>query len=118
MGAVFLGANRNKRSIVLDLKQPEGRAVLLDLVREADVFVHSMRPKAIRRLGLDYATLRSLNDGLVYCNAWGFRHDGPYGNRRPTTTSSRAFRAWRNSRHDPATGRAMRLRWWLTKPRD
>jgi len=81
MGAVFLGSNRNKRSLVLDLKQPEGRAVLQDLVREADVFVHSMRPKAIRRLGLDYATLRPLNAGLVYCNAWGFRQDGPYGNR-------------------------------------
>ncbi|MBB4285892.1 CoA transferase [Roseospira goensis] len=81
MGAVFLGVNRNKRSVVLDLKRPDARAVLVDLVRDADVFLHSMRPQAIQRLGLDYAALAPHNPRLVYCNAWGFRKDGPYGNR-------------------------------------
>ncbi|WP_346911064.1 CoA transferase [uncultured Roseibium sp.] len=81
MGAVFLNTNRNKRSMVLDLKQEEARDVLRDLVADADVFLHSMRPKAIRRLGLDYEALSGLNPRLVYCNAWGFRSTGPYGDK-------------------------------------
>lgn len=81
MGAVFLGSNRNKRSIVLNLKREEGRSVLRDLATRANVLVHSMRPEAIRRLQLDYASLAPINPRLVYCNAWGFRHNGPYGNR-------------------------------------
>ena len=58
----------------------EERAALLRLVESADVFVHNMRPGAIRKLGLDYATLSALNARLVYCAAWGFGEDGPYGN--------------------------------------
>ncbi len=57
MGAVFLGTNRNKRSIVLDLKQDVARKTLLHLATEADVFVHNMRPRAIARLGLRYQDL-------------------------------------------------------------
>lgn len=75
MGAFFLNMNRNKRSIVLDLKRPENRATLLELVETADVFVHSMRPSAVERLGLDRAKLSSLNPGLVYASAGGYRND-------------------------------------------
>lgn len=77
-GGTFLNVNRGKRSIVLDLKRPEGRAVLLRLVESADVFVHSMRAQAIARLGLDYDALRQVNAALVYANLYGFGRQGPY----------------------------------------
>jgi crotonobetainyl-CoA:carnitine CoA-transferase CaiB-like acyl-CoA transferase len=76
--SVFLGANRNKRSVVLDLKRDAGREVLLRLARDAQVFVHNMRPQAVDRLGLDYDAVREANPGIVYCGAYGFRKAGPY----------------------------------------
>lgn len=78
MASVFLGNNRNKRSIALDAKQAEGRDVLRALIASADVFVTNVRPKAIERLKLDYATVRSDNPKLVYCKAVGYGQDGPY----------------------------------------
>ncbi|WP_326540589.1 CaiB/BaiF CoA transferase family protein [Pseudorhodoferax sp.] len=77
MSGVFLTANRNKRSIAIDLKQADGRAVLLDLVRGADVFVTNVRRKPLQRLGLAYADLAAVNPGLVYCNAVGYGAGGP-----------------------------------------
>lgn len=76
MGAGFLNCNRNKRSVVLDLKRPEGRAALLELVRDADVVVHNMRPRSAAKLGLGYEQLRACNDRLVYCYAPGFGQGG------------------------------------------
>jgi crotonobetainyl-CoA:carnitine CoA-transferase CaiB-like acyl-CoA transferase len=76
MGAGFLNCNRNKRSLVLDLKQPEGRAALLEVVRDADVFVHNMRPKSAEKLGLSYSQLRACNERLVYCYSPGFGQGG------------------------------------------
>ncbi|MBU0723880.1 MAG: CoA transferase [Alphaproteobacteria bacterium] len=81
MGAIFLNSNRNKRSLVLDLKQPAARDALLRLVAGADVFVHSLRPKAIARLGFDYAAVRAANPSIIYCSAWGFGSGGPYADR-------------------------------------
>ena len=81
MGAVFLATNRNKRSIVLDLKQPAAREALLRLAVGADVFVHNMRPQAIARLGLAYADVASARSDIVYCGSYGFRAAGPYGNK-------------------------------------
>lgn len=81
MGAVFLNANRNKRSVVLDLKTPGGRSALQRLIAGADVFVHSMRPQAIARLGFDDAALRAIQPDIISCATWGFRADGPYGGR-------------------------------------
>jgi crotonobetainyl-CoA:carnitine CoA-transferase CaiB-like acyl-CoA transferase len=78
---VFLGTNRNKRSIVLDLKQDVARQALLRLATEADVFVHNMRPQAIARLGLDYASLAEARADIIYCGSYGFRASGPYGNK-------------------------------------
>jgi crotonobetainyl-CoA:carnitine CoA-transferase CaiB-like acyl-CoA transferase len=80
MGPLYLNLNRNKKSVVLDLKKPEAREALLQLAESADVFVHNMRPAAINKLGIDYATIASRNGRLVYCAAWGFGEDGPYGN--------------------------------------
>jgi crotonobetainyl-CoA:carnitine CoA-transferase CaiB-like acyl-CoA transferase len=81
MGPLYLQANRNKRSIVLNLKDAADKAVLLGLVKEADVLVYNVRPQAMRRLGLDYETLSQLNPGLIFCGAFGFGEAGPYAGR-------------------------------------
>ena len=81
MGAFFLTSNRSKRSIVVDLKKPEGRDILQRLLGKTDVLLHSMRTSAANRLGLDYATLAANNPALVYCHVTGFSDDGPYGGR-------------------------------------
>jgi crotonobetainyl-CoA:carnitine CoA-transferase CaiB-like acyl-CoA transferase len=75
MAAYFATLNRNKRSVVLDLKQPAAKQALLRLVETADVFVHNMRSGAAKRLGLDYASLAARNPRLVYASASGFRKD-------------------------------------------
>ena len=82
MGAIFLTNNRNKRGIVLDLKDPRGLEAMMRLLESADAFVHNMRPQAIDRLGLDYPAVSARNPSIVYCGAWGFRRAGPYG-RKP-----------------------------------
>lgn len=80
MGAGYLNLNRNKRSLVLDLKTPEGRAAFYRLAKDADVLLHNMRPGAVSKLGLDLDSLRELNPTLIYCAAVGFGGDGPYAN--------------------------------------
>jgi crotonobetainyl-CoA:carnitine CoA-transferase CaiB-like acyl-CoA transferase len=77
MGPLFLQANRNKRSVVLDLKSDEGMKHLLALARSADVLVSNVRPQALKRLGLDYAALSALNKRIIYCAAVGYGSDGP-----------------------------------------
>lgn len=81
MSGVFFNLHRNKRDVCLDLKQPAARLALDALIRTADVFVHNMRPKAAQRLGLDYERMRSLRPDIVYCGAYGFGADGPYGDK-------------------------------------
>ncbi|NCT88679.1 CoA transferase [Stenotrophomonas acidaminiphila] len=73
----FLGVNRSKRGVVLDLKQPDQRAVLMRLVREADVLVHNFRPDVPARLGIDFDSLQRLNPRLVYCAVTGYGETGP-----------------------------------------
>jgi len=70
--------NRNKRSMTLNMKSPEGQAIFLKLVTTADVLVEGFRPGVMKRLGADYATLAGLNPRLVYCSLSGFGQDGPY----------------------------------------
>jgi crotonobetainyl-CoA:carnitine CoA-transferase CaiB-like acyl-CoA transferase len=81
MGPLFLQANRNKRSVVLDLKLPRAREALLRLAAEADVFVSNVRPSGMQRLGLDYAALRAVNPAIIYCAAVGFGEGGPNAGR-------------------------------------
>lgn len=78
MGAGYLNLNRNKRSLVLDLKTEEGRAALHTLVGQADVLMHNIRPAAAKKLGLHHDVLRAINPRLVYCAAVGYGGDGPY----------------------------------------
>lgn len=78
LGAMFMNVNRGKRSLALDLKSPDARAIVLKLAETADIFIHSMRAQAIARLGLDYAALKAANDRIIYANLYGFSRDGPY----------------------------------------
>ncbi|MGE5523583.1 MAG: CaiB/BaiF CoA transferase family protein [Rhodospirillaceae bacterium] len=78
MGAKFLHLNRNKRSIVLDLKNPEGHAALMKLVERADVLVWNVRPPAMARLKLSYDDVRAVNPKIIYCGMFGFGQDGRY----------------------------------------
>ena len=78
MAATFIGANRSKRSIVLDLKQAAARAALLVLIDTADVLIYSMRPQKMLALGLDPDTLRQRNPKLVVVAVHGFAEGGPY----------------------------------------
>jgi len=81
MGPLFFHSNRNKRSLVLDLKHPAGRTALLRLAETADVLLYNVRPQAMIRLGLGYPDLRAVNAGLIYVGAFGFGQDGPYATR-------------------------------------
>jgi len=81
MGHVFLNVNRNKRSIVLDLKSASGRQALLDLARQTDVLVYNIRPQAMKRLRLAYEDLLEVNPMLIYAGCFGFGQDGPYAAR-------------------------------------
>ncbi|RYF52704.1 MAG: hypothetical protein EOO27_27965 [Comamonadaceae bacterium] len=78
LSAIFLGVNRNKRSIVLDLKQPAAIDALLRLVDEADVLMHSMRPQKMEKLGLGPAALCARNPRLIYAGLYGFGEGGDY----------------------------------------
>jgi alpha-methylacyl-CoA racemase len=79
--ALFLALNRGKRSIRIDLKNPDGRDVLLRLVGSADVLLESFRPGVMDRLGVGYERLREENPRLVYCAITGYGQDGPYAER-------------------------------------
>ncbi|GAA1937684.1 CaiB/BaiF CoA transferase family protein [Kitasatospora viridis] len=81
MGAAALNLNRNKRSVVIDLKAPGGRDALLALLATADVFVTNVRPQALDRLGLGYPQVAAGHPGLVYLNAQGYRSDSELGGR-------------------------------------
>jgi crotonobetainyl-CoA:carnitine CoA-transferase CaiB-like acyl-CoA transferase len=78
MGHIFLHHNRNKRSLVLDLKQAPGRDALLRLARKADVLVYNVRPQAMARLKLTYEDVAAVNPGIIYVGAYGYGQGGPY----------------------------------------
>ena len=77
----FNAINRNKRSLTVDLKKPEGVEIIRRLARTADVFVQNYRPGAARRLGVAYEDLHALNPRLIYCSISGFGSTGPYASR-------------------------------------
>jgi len=77
MASFFMASNRNKRSIVLDITQPEGLEALTRVVGTADVFLHNLRPRVAAKLGVGYAHFAARFPQLVYCGTYGFRRDGP-----------------------------------------
>jgi crotonobetainyl-CoA:carnitine CoA-transferase CaiB-like acyl-CoA transferase len=81
MGALFLANNRNKRSVVLDLKRKDGQAALRTMALTSDVLLHSVRAASAARLGLSYESLAAENPGLVYCHVKGFSDVGAYAGR-------------------------------------
>jgi crotonobetainyl-CoA:carnitine CoA-transferase CaiB-like acyl-CoA transferase len=81
MASVFLGTNRNKRSIVLDIKEHTAQRALLALIDSCDIFMHNIRPQKLKNLGLEPDTLRERNPRLVYAGLHGFAESGPYGGK-------------------------------------
>lgn len=81
MGALFLANNRNKRSVVLDLKRPAAQATLRAMVAQSDVLLHSIRGAAADRLGLGWEALSAVNPRLILCHVTGFAEGGPYEGR-------------------------------------
>jgi crotonobetainyl-CoA:carnitine CoA-transferase CaiB-like acyl-CoA transferase len=77
MSGVFVNVNRGKRSVVVDLRSQEGKTTLRKLVAKADVFIHSMRSKAITRLGFGYEDVAAINPTIVYTNCYGYGRRGP-----------------------------------------
>lgn len=75
--AYFMALNRNKRSLAIDLGRSEGREVVLELVRKADVLVHNFRPGVVERIGLNYSSLQEINPRLIYASGSGFGSEGP-----------------------------------------
>src|SRR6202451_1448712 len=80
-GPDFMNLHRNKRSMTLNLKSPEGVAAFKKMVKKADVVVENFRPDVKARLGIDYKTLQKINPRLVYASISGFGQDGPYADR-------------------------------------
>ncbi len=81
LGGVFVNVNRGKRSVVLDLKDEKGKEALRRLIATADVFIHSMRGKAIAKLGFDYASVKAIKPDIVYTNCYGYSRRGPDGDK-------------------------------------
>lgn len=79
--AYFLSANRNKKSMTLNLKAARGRAIVRELAAQADVLIENFKPGTTTRLGIDYERLSAENPGLVYCSITGYGQDGPYRDR-------------------------------------
>jgi crotonobetainyl-CoA:carnitine CoA-transferase CaiB-like acyl-CoA transferase len=77
VSSYFLGLNRNKKSVAVNIKTPEGRGIILDLVRKSDVVVENFRAGVMERNGLGYATIAEINPALVYCAISGYGRDGP-----------------------------------------
>lgn len=79
--AYFVNLNRNKKSLALDLKHPDGQAIFFKLLERADVVIENLRVGAVAKLGIDYERARERQPGIIYCSISGFGQDGPYRNR-------------------------------------
>lgn len=78
---MYMMVNRNKRGMCINLKSEEGKYILYELIKSADVFVENFRPGVTKKLGIDYDTLKSLNPSLIYCSISGYGQTGPYRNK-------------------------------------
>ena len=82
MGPMFMHYNRNKRSVLIDLKRGDGREALRRLLAEADVFITNVRMKGLAKLGFDYAAVKAIRPDIVYVHCAGYGADGPYASRQ------------------------------------
>lgn len=82
LGPIYTNLNRNKASVQLDAKTPEGKAAIVAMLRETDVFFHNVRLAGMGRLGLDYESVRAINPNVVYVHCAGYGADGPYAERQ------------------------------------
>lgn len=82
--ANYRSVNRNKRSITVDIRQPEGREIIKDLVKRADIVVENFKVGTLKKYGLDYEALKAVNPDIIYLSVTGFGQDGPYANRPGT----------------------------------
>ncbi len=81
VSAYFTNLNRNKQSIVLDLKKPEARDILIDLLKKSDVLLENFKPGTMDKLGLGYDTIKGINPRIIYASISGFGQYGPYKDR-------------------------------------
>lgn len=100
----LLSLNRNKRSIVIDLKKEEGREIFYRLAREADVILENFRPGTVEKLGVDYATVSRLNPRIIFCSVSGFGQKGPYKDRPAMDPIIQAMGGIMGITGDPRTG--------------
>ncbi len=105
VGAGFAMMNRNKRSVVIDIKTDEGKQVLKKLIADADVLVENFRPGVMERLGLAYETVRKINKGIIYASINGVGHSGPYSGRRVYDAIIQAVSGIGSLQADPKTER-------------
>jgi crotonobetainyl-CoA:carnitine CoA-transferase CaiB-like acyl-CoA transferase len=106
----FLGVNRSKQGVVLDVKNPEGLAALLELVALADVLVHNFRPGAVERIGLGEDAVRAIRHDIVYVSISGFGDSGPYANQRAYDPVIQALSGLAEIQTDRDTGRPKMVR--------
>jgi len=78
--SLFNGINRNKKSMIVDLKSPQGRAIVHKLAEHADIVLEGFRPGVAQKLGIDYETLKGINPQIIYCSITGYGQNGPYKN--------------------------------------
>jgi crotonobetainyl-CoA:carnitine CoA-transferase CaiB-like acyl-CoA transferase len=110
MSAFFLSCNRNKRSLAVDLKAPEGLAVVRKLIATADVLVHNFRPGAAERIGLGEDAVRSIRRDIVYVSISGFGDSGPYAGQRAYDPVIQALSGLAEIQTDRDTGRPRMVR--------
>jgi crotonobetainyl-CoA:carnitine CoA-transferase CaiB-like acyl-CoA transferase len=103
----FAHLNRNKESLMLDLKAPEGKTICLELLKKADVFVENFRPGTADRLGFGYETLNRLNPKLVYCSISAFGQSGPYAEKPGFDTLGQAMSGLLSLLSDPSDPKVM-----------
>ena len=110
MAPTFVIANRNKRSIAIELKNPRGVDLLKRLAIKADLFVQNFRPGAAKRMGIGEAALRAVNPSLIYVSISGFGETGPYGHKRVYDPVIQALSGLASIQADTATGRPRMMR--------
>lgn len=103
VNGAFAMMNRNKRSIVINLVEDEGKQILKKLVADSDVLVENFRPGVTQRLGIDYETMQAVNPGLIYASINGFGDEGPYSGRRVYDAVIQAVSGMGALQADPAT---------------